>query len=118
MVAYEALCANPDWPVRMLVTLGSPLGIAKFDLRPVEPIPRSVKDAGSVARGQWPGQGRAWTNIADEADVVALVKDLRPGFGAQVDGWIIDNGAHAHNVKPYLTAVETGRAILMGLGGG
>ena len=27
VVAYEALCAHPEWPVRNLVTLGSPLGI-------------------------------------------------------------------------------------------
>jgi hypothetical protein len=27
VVAYEALCAHPEWPVRGLVTLGSPLGI-------------------------------------------------------------------------------------------
>ena len=49
---------------------------------------------------------------------MALIKDLRPAFGPQLDGWIIDNGAHAHDVKPYLTAVETGRAILIGLDGG
>ncbi len=65
--------------------------------------------------GQGPGKGRAWVNIADEADVVALVKDLRPLFGPQMDQWVVDNGAHAHSVKPYLTAVETGRAIRAGL---
>jgi hypothetical protein len=27
VVAYECLCAHPEWPVRTLVTLGSPLGI-------------------------------------------------------------------------------------------
>jgi pimeloyl-ACP methyl ester carboxylesterase len=26
VVAYEAMCAHPGWPVRALVTLGSPLG--------------------------------------------------------------------------------------------
>lgn len=118
VVAYEALSANPDWPIRMLVTLGSPLGIPNLIFDQVEPRPLSPKDAGSNARGRWPREGCAWTNIADEADVVALVKDLRPAFGPQLDGWTIDNGAHAHDVKPYLTAVETGRAILMGLVGG
>ena len=117
VVAYEALCANPDWPVRVLVTLGSPLGIANLMFDRLEPPPRPAKDAGSSPRGHWPGKGRAWTNIADKADVVALVKDLRPAFGPQLDGWIVDNGAHAHNVKPYLTAIETGRAIAVGLGG-
>lgn len=118
VVAYEALCANLDWPVRVLVTLGSPLGIANLIFDRLQPIPRPGKDARASPRGHWPGKGRAWTNIADEADVVALVKDLRPGFGSEVDGWIIDNGAHAHSAKPYLIAVETGRAILAGLGGG
>ncbi len=27
VVAYESLCAHPEWPVGALVTLGSPLGI-------------------------------------------------------------------------------------------
>ena len=118
VVAYEALCANPNWPVRMLVTLGSPLGIANLIFDQLQPAPRSVTDAGSSPRGHWPGVGRTWTNIADKADVVALVKDLRPAFGPQLDCWIINNGAHAHDVKPYLTAVETGRAILAGLARG
>src|SRR5262249_53552768 len=28
VVAYEALCANPQWEVTTLITLGSPLGIS------------------------------------------------------------------------------------------
>ena len=28
VIAYEALCAHPEWPVRALVTLGSPPGIS------------------------------------------------------------------------------------------
>ena len=27
VVAYEALCAHPEWPIETLITLGSPLGI-------------------------------------------------------------------------------------------
>jgi hypothetical protein len=118
VVAYEALCANTDWPVRVLVTLGSPLGIPNLIFDRLEPTPRPATEAGSDPRGHWPGLGRVWINIADRADVVTLVKDLRPRFGPQVDGWIVDNGAHAHHVKPYLTAVETGRAVLAGLDDG
>jgi hypothetical protein len=117
LVAYEALSANPAWPIRMLVTLGSPLGIPNLIFDQLEPRPQSAVNAGSSERGRWPRKGCAWSNIADEADVATLVKDLRPAFGPKIDGWIIDNGAHAHDVKPYLTAVETGRAILMGLDG-
>lgn len=118
VVAYEALCANPHWPVGVLVTLGSPLGIPHLIFDRLQPAPRPAKEAGASPRGYWPGKDRSWTNVADEADVVALVKDLCPVFGGRVQGWIVDNGAHAHDAKPYLTAVETGRAILAGVDGG
>ena len=65
--------------------------------------------------GHWPGKGREWVNVADEGDVVALVKDLRVGFGQGVECWIVENGASAHDVRPYLTAVETGQAVWKGL---
>jgi hypothetical protein len=117
VLAYEALCANPRWTVRVLVTLGSPLGIPNLIFDRLQPAPRAPAQAGSGPRGHWPGEGRSWTNVADEGDVVALVKDLRPMFGRQLRGWIVHNGAHAHRAKPYLTAVETGRAILAGLDG-
>ena len=36
-------------------------------------------------------------------------------LGRRWDSWLVDNGATAHDVRPYLTAEETGRAILNGL---
>jgi hypothetical protein len=108
VVAYEALRANPRWPVRMLVTLGSPL----------EPAPLSEAGARPGPRGRWPGKGREWVNVADQGDVVALVKDLRVAFGPGVDCWVVDNGATAHDARPYLTAVETGKAIWTGMDAG
>jgi pimeloyl-ACP methyl ester carboxylesterase len=111
VVAYEALCANPEWQVRMLVTLGSPLAIPNLIFDQLQPTP----SAGPGPRGRWPGEGRAWVNVADQGDVVALVKDLRSEFGTEVDCWVVDNGATAHDVRPYLTAVETGQAIVRGL---
>jgi hypothetical protein len=57
-------------------------------------------------------------NVADCGDVVALVKDLRSAFGPDVDCWIVDNGATAHDARPYLTAIQTGRAIWKGMDGG
>ena len=116
VVAYEALCANPEWPIRMLVTLGSPLGIPNLIFDRLQPAPLPVGHVGPGPRGRWPGLDRSWVNIADQGDVVALVKDLRNGFGARVDCWLVDNGATAHDVRPYLTAVETGRAIAAGVG--
>lgn len=108
VVAYEALCANPDWSVRTFVTLGSPLGVRNviFDrLRP----------PATAGRGRWPGSVSAWTNIADPGDVVALVKDLRPRFGDDVRCLEVDCGAKAHDVTRYLTAAATGRAVASGL---
>lgn len=113
VVAYEALCEHPEWGVRALVTLGSPLGIANliFERLQPEPQPKGTGDP----RGSWPGSIADWTNIADRGDVVALVKELAPLFGARVRDLPVHNGSKAHAVEPYLTAQETGTAILAGL---
>jgi hypothetical protein len=108
VVAYEALCALPDRPVRALVTLGSPLGIRHLVFDRLQPAP-----AGGM--GVWPGGVASWTNIADDGDVVALVKELRPSFGERVEDLRVHNGARAHDIGPYLTARETGQAIAAGL---
>jgi hypothetical protein len=115
VVAYEALRANPEWPVRMLVTLGSPLGIPNLVFDRLDPAPLPEADARPGPRGRWPGKGREWVNVADDGDVVALVKDLRGAFGRGVDCYVVDNGATAHEARPYLTALETGQAISKGL---
>jgi hypothetical protein len=107
-VAYEALCARQDAPVRALITLGSPLGIRHVIFDRLQPAP-----AGGV--GAWPGGVASWTNIADDGDVVALVKQLRPLFGQRVEDLRVHNGAKAHDIGPYLTAKETGRAIAAAL---
>ncbi len=115
VVAYEALCAHPQWPVQALVTLGSPLGIRNLIFDRLIPAP-VAGDSGGLA-GAWPGGVRSWVNVADAGDVVALVKDLRPLFGVRVTCYLVHNGSHAHNVRPYLTAPETGAAITAGLTG-
>ena len=107
VVAYEALCSLPGHRVRALVTLGSPLGIPMVFERLLPP--------GSC----WPGGSElVWTNVADHGDVVALVKDLRPLFGAQMACATVDNGAHAHDATSYLTDQLTGTAIKAALDGG
>ncbi|MFI6144227.1 hypothetical protein [Streptomyces sp. NPDC051109] len=110
VVAYETLCAGPDRPGLSLVTLGSPLGVRNliFDrLRP-EPV---------EGLGRWPAPVRQWINVADRGDVVALAKELGPRFGERVRDLSIHNGARAHDVRPYLTAAPTGRAIAGALTG-
>ncbi|MFI9453561.1 hypothetical protein [Amycolatopsis sp. NPDC052450] len=110
VVAYEALCAMPDHPVRALVTLGSPLGISNLIFERLEPPPQQ-------GLGSWPGpDALVWTNVADRGDVVALQKDLRVRFGDQVRNAIVHNGAHAHDATAYLTEKLTGSAITGGLG--
>jgi pimeloyl-ACP methyl ester carboxylesterase len=115
VVAYEALCANPRWSVRSLVTLGSPLAIRNLVLDRLTPAPQCMH--GSV-RGAWPAGLVSWANIADRADFVALVKRLRPVFGDAVADVEIDNGAKMHRVERYLTAADTGSAIVSALCGG
>ena len=41
IVAYEALCAHPAWPVRTFVTIGSPLGITNLIFEKLQPRPES-----------------------------------------------------------------------------
>lgn len=112
VVAYEALCAHPEWPVTDFITLGSPLGIPNvvFDRLVPEPWPE-----GTAVRGRWPGGIRRWTNVADRRDLVALEKELARWFGERVEDVLVDNGAHAHDAAPYLTARETGDAVLRAL---
>ncbi|MEV6165130.1 hypothetical protein AB0L71_25045 [Streptomyces sp. NPDC052052] len=122
VVAYEALCAMPGHPVKALVTLGSPLGMRMvFDRLlprpgawpgtpdPGHPAPEPLHEPGSV--GAFPH----WTNVVDEGDIVASVKDLSLLFGPALDGRTVHNGSHAHDATAYLTAAETGSAVAEGL---
>lgn len=111
VVAYEALCAHPDWRDMALVTLGSPLGVRNLVFDRLDPRPTG-------GRARWPLPVKSWTNIADRGDVVALAKELAPWFGGRVTDVLVYNGAKAHDVRPYLTAEETGRAVAEALGGG
>ncbi len=113
VVAYEALCAHPDWNARSLVTLGSPLGIRNVIFDRLRPAPQQLNGSW---RALWPPQLQSWANIADRDDFVALVKRLRPAFGDDVIDVEIDNGTRMHKVARYLTASETGVAIIRALG--
>jgi hypothetical protein len=108
VVAYETLCAHPEWDRIALVTLGSPLGIRNLIFDRLQPAP-------TAGKGHWPRPVSQWTNIADRGDVVALVKALSPSFGGDVSDVFVHNGAKAHDARPYLTALETGRAVAAGI---
>lgn len=108
VIAYEALYAHPEWPLKTFITLGSPLGIRNIIFEKLRPAPQN-------SIGAWPGQAERWVNIADGGDIVALEKQLAKCFGSRVNDRLISNGAKAHDVTRYLTAKETGDAIASGL---
>jgi hypothetical protein len=108
VVAYEALCAERSRSNLTLLTLGSPLGVRNLVFDRLDPSPIG-------GHASWPVAVNGWTNIADRGDVVALAKELAPAFGEQVRDLAVHNGAKAHDVRPYLTARETGLAISGGL---
>jgi len=106
VVAYECVCAHPEWNVQTLVTLGSPLGISPIIFNALTPSPESGK-------GMYP-QVKHWINVADQGDIVALEKELAPKFGLVVDR-SVHNGWESHSATRYLNAKETGHAIATGL---
>lgn len=110
VAAYETLHALPYCSGLTLVTLGSPLAVRNLVFERL--LPRPVD-----GQAHWPAPVERWTNIADVGDVVALAKELAPLFGDQVHDLRVHNGARAHDVRPYLTARETGRAIAEALRG-
>jgi hypothetical protein len=108
VVAYEALCAHPESPVSVFVTLGSPLGIRNLIFEALDPAPQN-------GTGVWPPGIKQWVNIADSGDVVALVKELGSRFGTRVADHLVNNGSKAHDARHYLTTREVGDAVAIGL---
>jgi pimeloyl-ACP methyl ester carboxylesterase len=108
VVAYEVLASGACTHVKRFVSLGSPLGIPNLVFDRLRPAPCD-------GWGAWPGWLQAWTNVSDRGDIVALEKNLAQRFKGNVRDVLVDNGAKAHDVHPYLTAVETGAAVLRGL---
>jgi pimeloyl-ACP methyl ester carboxylesterase len=108
VVAYEALCALSHNPVQTLITIGSPLGIRNLIFEQLQPAPMS-------GIGQWPTGVTRWVNIADQGDIVALVKQLASRFGPGVFDRLVDNGAQAHDAGRYLCSKELGDAVATGI---
>jgi len=108
VVAYESLCGEGLPAKPALITLGSPLGLPNLIFDRLEPGP-------IAGVGRWPGGVRSWTNISAPNDVVASVKRLAPLFEGEIDDITVANEARAHDVRPYLTASATGRAVLKAL---
>jgi hypothetical protein len=113
VVAYEYLCRYQPVSVRLLLTLGSPLGIPNLVFDRLTPVP-------VAGYGAWPGTVANWVNVAAPDDVVALRKQLAPLFpgtsSETLSDRIVDNGNEPHAVNRYLNARETGSALGDALG--
>ena len=106
VVAYTALAAHPDWPVRTFVTLGSPLG-APMVFNTLTPAPVD-------GTGVWPGPVERWVNVRARNDK-ACASSLTERFGPRVEEILVDNGHRVHAPEPYLNSRPTGRVIAEGL---
>lgn len=108
VVAYEALCAHPEWKIDTLITMGSPLGLRTISSRLRPPV---VDGA-----AQWP-HTVSWINVAAREDPVALVKELGPIYGEAIDDRPVTNGRFAaHSALQYLTTAEVARGVADALG--
>jgi len=109
VVSYEYLCRERPGQVRLLVTVGSPLGIRNVVFDKLTPAPAS-------GAGAWPGTVATWVNVADLDDIVALRKDLAPLFpggtpALKVTDRLVDNGDEPHAIDRYLNSRQTGSAL-------
>jgi Alpha/beta hydrolase family len=115
VVAYEYCCQRRPHGVKLLVTLGCPLGIPRLIFDRLDPAPVD-------GRGAWPVPALRWVNVADAKDVVALHKQLEPLFGpspagAAVVDRLANNGNQPHEASRYLNSRQTGEAVGASLGG-
>jgi hypothetical protein len=108
VVAYEALCAHPEWGVTDFLTIGSPLGADGIVFEHLDPPPVD-------GLGAWPGSVVAWTNVAAIGDMACAHPKLADRFGPRVTDLTVDNGHRAHDPEPYLNAAVTGHAVAAGL---
>jgi alpha/beta hydrolase fold len=109
VVAYEYLCRYQPSGIRLLVTLGSPLGIRNLIFDRLTPAP-------VAGVGVWPGKADAWVNVADPNDVVALRKELSGLWSGSFSAYEItdrraDNGDQPHSVSRYLNSRQAGAAL-------
>jgi len=106
LVAYEALCAHPEWAVTDFITVGCPLAAGVVHPR-LEPCPTD-------GVGTWPGSVVSWTNVSGLHDPAAA-NPLSGRFGGPVTEYKVDNGFRVHDPEPYLNNRWTGRAVADGL---
>ncbi len=95
VVAYEFLRQHPDHSVKLLVTLGSPLGLRM--------VRRRLPAGGlSVAR---------WINVRDRNDPVTAAGALDRWYPDVLER-PVENGADAHAAERYLDSRAVGEALI------
>jgi len=102
VIAYEFLRQHPGRPVKLLVTLGSPLGLKMVRKR----LPVGEPCAAS------------WVNVRDPHDPVAAASPICQWYPRATDH-LANNGFRAHDAERYLRSKAVGRAlinVLPGLG--
>jgi hypothetical protein len=106
VVAYEA-AHYINWPLPLLVTLGSPLGIETIIYDRLQPQPPS-----------FPSTLKRWVNVADRDDFIAAEPNLEGFFsagkpiGATLEGTFTqDSGAEPHSSYFYLGRKEVGGPV-------
>ncbi|WP_433824668.1 hypothetical protein ACQP2E_21230 [Actinoplanes sp. CA-015351] len=104
VVAYEALCANPDREIDLFLTLGSPLGLkgAVFDSLIPEPVNGKAMRPAGVGR---------WVNIADPGDLVALPIELGGRFPVDHHDTAYIGKVDFHTLGGYLSSGLTAGAL-------
>ncbi|AQZ64561.1 unnamed protein product [[Actinomadura] parvosata subsp. kistnae] len=96
VVAYEALWAEPDLEVDLLLTLGSPLGMRNVIFERLLPAPVN-------GRGERPRNVKRWVNIADKDDIAAIPPALAASFtGVDVEQLVNLDWIDFHTAEKYL----------------
>ncbi|GAB2974056.1 alpha/beta fold hydrolase [Saccharothrix stipae] len=103
VIAYDVLRDEPGIEVDTLVTVGSPLGLRAVRER--------LGTSADAEANRLPNV-RRWVNVAATEDAVAMVKELKPFYGADVvDKQVHNSRMKAHLAVRYLAAVHTSQAI-------
>jgi hypothetical protein len=106
VVAYE-VAHFMNWPLPLLITLGSPLGVQTIIYDRLQPQPP-----------RFPSKVQRWLNVADRNDFVAAEPNLeglftvgKPESATFEGGFTRDSGAEPHSSSFYLGSQEVGGPV-------
>ncbi|GIG59270.1 hypothetical protein Lfu02_36420 [Longispora fulva] len=102
VVAWEYVRQNPDHPLDLLLTCGSPLGLRMVRSR----LPEFDGEA-----GERPSHVSRWVNLRDPHDPVACAGDLRHWWSG-VGEVSVNNQGDAHSALRYLSKREAGEVVV------